>query len=264
MKRLAVLACLAMLTWSLAACGPATVNESQLPTLVPTYPPGAQALVAVVTPEPAAPTPPPTEPAATPAVEPTATVAPTPAPTATAEPTPAPTATAEPTATAAPAASAEVTGATEIDAAAVMATGLSASDSAETAPVTGSSSAPLSGSANSVAEADLLPGLTAALADADPARGQQLTVQNACTACHALDPALVMPGPTWHGLADRAGQRVAGQSAAYYLYNSIVHPNDYVVEGYLAGIMLSTYKDTVGERDLADIIAYLLTLKAGE
>lgn len=40
-------------------------------------------------------------------------------------------------------------------------------------------------------------------------------------------------GPsTWHDLAETAATRAAGQTAAGYLYTSIVHPNAYVVNGY--------------------------------
>ncbi len=281
MKCFGVLAILAMFIGALAACGGAAVDESLLPTLVPTYPPGrlpAASSISAAAPEPATPSPPPTvEPSATPELTatplPTATVEPTATATLTPEPTAAPAAT-EPSTVVEPAIPA-VTNTAEVDTSAAVTAALPAQTStgADAIPATGASSAPASAGADipgadtpgvDAAFADLLPGLAAALAVADPVRGQQLTVQNACTACHALDPALVMPGPSWHGLADRAGQRVAGQSAAYYLYNSIIHPNDYVVEGFLAGIMLSTYQDTLNERDLADIMAYLLTLTASQ
>jgi hypothetical protein len=73
---------------------------------------------------------------------------------------------------------------------------------------------------------------------------------------------MMMVGPTWYNLAETAATRVPGQSAEAYLYNSIIHPNDFVVQGYLAGIMLQTYEQTLSDQDLADLITYLLTLHA--
>jgi mono/diheme cytochrome c family protein len=93
-----------------------------------------------------------------------------------------------------------------------------------------------------------------------PARGQQLTVANACIACHAVDPQTTMVGPTWGQLAITAETRVAGLSATEYLYQSITQPNAHLVEGYVAGLMPQTYAESIPEADLATIVAYLLTL----
>ncbi|OUC05851.1 hypothetical protein RY27_24690, partial [Litorilinea aerophila] len=103
--------------------------------------------------------------------------------------------------------------------------------------------------------------LKAAMADADPARGQQLTLQNGCVGCHSLDPNQPMAGPTWHNLDETAATRMPGKTAAFYLYDSIVNPNDYIVEGYPPNLMIQTFAETISTQDLADIIAYLLTLK---
>jgi cytochrome c2 len=100
----------------------------------------------------------------------------------------------------------------------------------------------------------------AAMANADPVRGQQLTLTNACIGCHSADPSMIMVGPTWHDLATTAETRVEGMSSALYLYNSIIHPNDYVVERYAPGLMLQIY-GSLPPQDLADIISYLLTFK---
>jgi cytochrome c2 len=99
-----------------------------------------------------------------------------------------------------------------------------------------------------------------ALEAADPVRGQQLTLTNACVGCHSTDPSMIMVGPTWNNLATTAETRIEGMSSGLYLYNSIIHPNDFVVEGYAPGLMLQIY-GSLPSQDLADIIAYLLTLK---
>ena len=49
-------------------------------------------------------------------------------------------------------------------------------------------------------------------------------------------------------------------SSGLYLYNSIVHPNDYVVEGYPAGVMLQIFGNLPAQ-DIADLISFLLTQK---
>jgi cytochrome c551/c552 len=100
----------------------------------------------------------------------------------------------------------------------------------------------------------------AALESADPNRGQQLTAANTCLGCHSLDPNQMLAGPTWHDLAATAATRVQGQSAADYLYTSIVNPNTYVVKGYQPNVMIQVYGQTLGQQDVADIVKYLLTL----
>jgi cytochrome c2 len=99
-----------------------------------------------------------------------------------------------------------------------------------------------------------------AMAKADPERGQQLTLSNACIACHTVDPNVTMVGPTWNNVATTAESRVPDMSSGLYLYNSIIHPNDYVVESYPPGVMLQIYGNLPAQ-DLADLVSYLLTLK---
>jgi hypothetical protein len=102
--------------------------------------------------------------------------------------------------------------------------------------------------------------ILAALKTADPERGKQLTATNACIGCHNLDPNIKLVGPTWHNLATTAEHRIPGMSSGLYLYNSIVHPNDYVVPGYPAGVMLQTF-GSLPTQDIADLLSFLLTLK---
>lgn len=103
--------------------------------------------------------------------------------------------------------------------------------------------------------------ILALLPDADAANGQALTVSNACSACHSLEKDVKLVGPSWYSVGATAGERVEGQSAGLYLYTSIVEPNAYVNEGYVAGLMPLTYGETLSDGQMADIIAYLLTLR---
>jgi cytochrome c2 len=101
-----------------------------------------------------------------------------------------------------------------------------------------------------------------AMEQANPVRGQQLTLTNACIACHTPDPNVTMVGPTWHNVGTTAASRVEDMSSGLYLYTSITHPNDYVVEGYQPNVMLQIYGG-LPPQDLADLVSYLLTLKEG-
>ena len=42
---------------------------------------------------------------------------------------------------------------------------------------------------------------------------------------------------------------------------SIVRPDDYVVEGYPASTMVMTYSEQLSPQDVADLIAYIMTLQ---
>lgn len=111
--------------------------------------------------------------------------------------------------------------------------------------------------------------LTAA-ALGDPARGQvSFTTQHTtaqgpwmCAQCHSTGTDRLI-GPGMAGIAERAATRVEGQSAIDYIRNSILHPNDYIVQGepaYPSGLMPQNYAEVLPEQELNDLIAYLLTL----
>lgn len=108
-------------------------------------------------------------------------------------------------------------------------------------------------------DAGLPENIAAAMATADPARGQQLSVTSQCVACHSVDQAQVMTGPTWHNVGDTAANRIEGMSPANYIYDSIVAPSDFVVPNF-PDAMLKTFRETLSDQDIADLIAYLLTL----
>lgn len=108
------------------------------------------------------------------------------------------------------------------------------------------------------------------LPEGDPVAGEAITKSQACTACHIDAPT----GPAWlptadqPGIGDRAATRIteptytgAASTPEQYLLESIVDPNVYVVDGFAANIMPQTYGDNLTSQDVADVIAYLLTLK---
>ncbi len=85
----------------------------------------------------------------------------------------------------------------------------------------------------------------------------------ACSTCHLYDSDMAGTGPGMLGLPDRAGERVPGEPAELYTYNSIIHPNDYIVEGYNAGVMPVGYEAIFSEQDLYNLTAYLLAPRDG-
>jgi mono/diheme cytochrome c family protein len=120
--------------------------------------------------------------------------------------------------------------------------------------------------------ADVMSKTVAALPAGNPDKGQALTASAGCVACHIASKL----GPPWRASDDSTGQGVGtraqhrftdpgytgvAKSAHAYMYESIVQPNAYVVPNYQANIMPQTFGKTLSQQDLADIIAYLDTLK---
>lgn len=115
---------------------------------------------------------------------------------------------------------------------------------------------------NNLSEEEIYAGLpadVAALLPGDPAHGEQVATSAGCVGCHRLDDSNTVVAPTWGGVAHEAVVRVAGESPALYLYQSITEPNAYVVNGYNGGIMPQTYNDTLSPQDIVDVVSYLLT-----
>jgi mono/diheme cytochrome c family protein len=78
-----------------------------------------------------------------------------------------------------------------------------------------------------------------------------------CSACHTLDGSRLV-GPSLLGMGDIADQRAPGQAAEQYLYESIVDPAAYLVEGY-ENTMPGNFRDTLSEDEISAVIAFLLT-----
>jgi cytochrome c551/c552 len=98
--------------------------------------------------------------------------------------------------------------------------------------------------------------VTALLENADPENGSQLIDHYECAACHRAGADRI--APSYAGIAARAADRRPPLTAAAYIYESITDPGAYVVEGY-SDAMLKNYPERLPDRELGDIIAYLLT-----
>ncbi|MEN8040709.1 MAG: hydrogenase iron-sulfur subunit [Actinomycetota bacterium] len=82
-----------------------------------------------------------------------------------------------------------------------------------------------------------------------------------CRVCHSLKPDQVVVGPTFDGIGTRAESTVPGLTAEEYLYESIVDPDAYVVDGFEPGVMLPNFSDLLTEEQIGDLVAFLLTLE---
>ncbi len=102
--------------------------------------------------------------------------------------------------------------------------------------------------------------VTPLLQNADASRGAVLVEQVGCTACHR-EGAVNNIAPSYEGIAARAANRRPPMTAAAYIYESITKPLAYIVEGYNPS-MPQNFSQKLSDRDLGDIIAYLLTSTA--
>ena len=105
--------------------------------------------------------------------------------------------------------------------------------------------------------------------DGDPERGADLyAITYACTSCHGNmdDPGSAAVGPWMGNLAEIGGDRVPGQDALQYTYESILYPDAYIVPDCPTGpcaspsSMPGNFGARMGEnpQDMADIISYIL------
>jgi mono/diheme cytochrome c family protein len=80
-----------------------------------------------------------------------------------------------------------------------------------------------------------------------------------CSACHATSSEMRLVGPSLIGIGSRAASYEPGLAAETYLWESIVRPDAYVVNGYPASVMPAGFGQWLSEQQIADLVAYLLT-----
>jgi nitric oxide reductase subunit C len=81
-----------------------------------------------------------------------------------------------------------------------------------------------------------------------------------CATCHALEPDVVIVGPSLAGVATRAASRVPGQPAEQYIRNSLINPGDFIVPGF-QNVMAQNLGTQLPADQINDIIAFLMTLE---
>ena len=96
-----------------------------------------------------------------------------------------------------------------------------------------------------------------ALENADPSIGEALIEEHTCNVCNVLGNGTV--APLFVGIANRADEIRLPLGAEQYLYESIVHPGVFVLDGY-TNSMPNNYADLMTEQEVGHIIAYLMTL----
>ncbi len=82
-----------------------------------------------------------------------------------------------------------------------------------------------------------------------------------CANCHLPDSEKTNLGPGLLNVKDRALTRVEGKSAAEYIYESIIDPKAYIVEGFDPELMPQNWAEIYGDLEIFDIVAYLMTLE---
>jgi mono/diheme cytochrome c family protein len=80
-----------------------------------------------------------------------------------------------------------------------------------------------------------------------------------CTTCHNEDGTDSSQAPGLRNYAERAGNRVEGETAEEYTLNSIIAPGKYIIDGY-RNTMPPDYDEKLSKQQIADLVAYLLTL----
>ncbi|MCX6058289.1 MAG: hydrogenase iron-sulfur subunit [Chloroflexi bacterium] len=101
----------------------------------------------------------------------------------------------------------------------------------------------------------------------DPKAGESIYYETAagvnagCQICHSLEKDETIIGPSFYGIASRAGGRVSGLTAEEYLHQSIVDPNAYIVPGFPKGQMIQNFGKILTEEQVNDLIAFLMTMK---
>ncbi|MCA9909873.1 MAG: c-type cytochrome [Anaerolineae bacterium] len=100
----------------------------------------------------------------------------------------------------------------------------------------------------------------------DAARGDTIFHQGVngsppCSSCHltAAGAYGFALGPNLADVRERAAMRVAGLDAAAYIRQSVLDPHAYIAPGF-RDIMYPEFAAYFDEQDIADLIAYLMSL----
>ena len=103
--------------------------------------------------------------------------------------------------------------------------------------------------------------VAAALSDAAVSEGKTLFEALQCGICNVTGEGRVAPSLT--GIADSAETERQPLSAEQYLYESIVSPGAYLVDGY-ANAMPANFGDRLTRAEIGHVIAYLLSASGAE
>ncbi len=113
-------------------------------------------------------------------------------------------------------------------------------------------------SVNDTFLSQIIPLAPAVSPNGDPANGEALFTSLGCSTCHATDSEATLVGPSLMGLGEEAGD-VPGLTIEQYIAQSIMDPGAYVVEDFQN--IMPSFDDKVSDSELADLVAYIMTLK---
>lgn len=82
-----------------------------------------------------------------------------------------------------------------------------------------------------------------------------------CITCHSLELNKTLVGPSLARIGTKARTKQNGLSASDFIIESIINPDAVIANGFEAGIMYQDYRNDLTEQQIADLVAYLLSLK---
>lgn len=89
-----------------------------------------------------------------------------------------------------------------------------------------------------------------------------------CAACHSLTPGKKLAGPPLAEIVSEAALDIkkpaytgTAKTVEEFLRESIVDPDRYIAEGYTKGVMYPNYGKQLSAQQIADLVAFLTTLK---
>jgi cytochrome c oxidase subunit 2 len=85
----------------------------------------------------------------------------------------------------------------------------------------------------------------------DPAAGKEVFTSAGCAGCHTFTPA-----GSNATIGPNLDTTLQGKDAAFVL-QSIVDPNAVIAQGFQAGIMPTTFQQSLSAKQLADLVAFL-------
>ena len=127
-------------------------------------------------------------------------------------------------------------------------------------------SAPVPAVAPAVPVAPASPQPLAYSGNGNAANGEKLFASQGCAACHSLKEGEKIIGPSLFHAGQTALNRVKdamykgkAKTAEEYIRESIVEPNEYVVSGFPAGVMVQDFGKKVSAQEIDDLVAFLMT-----
>jgi nitric oxide reductase subunit C len=91
----------------------------------------------------------------------------------------------------------------------------------------------------------------------------RLIYSRLCASCHSIEPNVVLVGPSFWGLADRASTRFLDTEPEVYIRTSILYPSEYVVDGF-QDVMQKNLAEVLSSNDIDAVIAFIMSLRESE